>query len=229
MDAQHYIESASPENRTAVADSLIMYEQQVMRSNLQFGVDYLTNGVDVWDQGLSAVKMGLQLGSASHIFFGEAAASELRIDELRQFASADIDQQVQDYLTESFVSPGSGNEASRFLEWPGGVEYNRSVDFNFLTGASREQILETAVALRESWRGNNPEISAALAEMEQIGFINFNEALSLMQQLSDENLRAPQECFLASTPITLADGSTKPIEHRSARTTRSCPTTPQAH
>ncbi|MEO0622244.1 MAG: hypothetical protein AAFU49_00065 [Pseudomonadota bacterium] len=212
VDAQHYLDTASPQNRAAVADALIMYEQQVMRSNLQFAVDYLSNGVDVWDQGLSAVRMGLQLGAASHIFLGEAAASETRINDLRQFASADIDQQVLDYLSQNFVSPGSGNDASRFMEWPGGDEYNRSVDFSFMIGADREQILATAVALRDAWRSGNPDIAAALAEMEQIGFSDFEGAFSLMQQLSDESLRAPQECFLAGTEISMWDGTKRPIE-----------------
>ena len=142
-----YVSEAKPNEKRAVAEAFYSYCDQVMRSNLQFAIDYVWNEVEF--VSIKTPLMMAELGFASHVFLNEATWLDAQMRRLRQ------SEGVSDaYIRQSdiamrfrFVSPHFGNNPSRYIT-PGRRRFVRKVGVETLLIADRESLVRQAVDIR---------------------------------------------------------------------------------
>ncbi len=94
-------------DRVALAEAFLRYYTHIMRSNLQFALDYRDNGVSLLSGGSKASLMLLQLAGAAHVFLTEAARLEEAVKTIRNELDLRVarSRDLAAYLETIFVTP----------------------------------------------------------------------------------------------------------------------------
>ena len=147
IDIGRYLDSVAANEREATAEAIYTYFEHVMRSNMQFAIDYLWNEPYLFNP--NAVAMIAQLLIGPHFFLSEAKWIEDQLLFLRQkslISEAHL-WRVSDLLRAQFVSPTFGNQPSQYIP-PVSRAYVRNVEVEMLLVADRSTLLRRAIDLR---------------------------------------------------------------------------------
>jgi len=115
VDPGYYLPMVRANERPAVAAAFYSYFDHVMRSNMQYAIDYAFNGVRF--TGFASIAMQIQLGGASHYFMGEAVDLERRLVHLSQsgLVSSTHISSVPHTLFDRIVKPGHSSGRSSYI------------------------------------------------------------------------------------------------------------------
>lgn len=150
-----YRAAAAPAAQQDLSTAFLLYYEHLMRSNLQWCLDYVLNG---------AVKfrMNLQLLGGQHVFLAEAAMLEDRIEALRAAMGASVPgrEGVARALDLSFLSPGGPDFAAPRKA------FRPLLSRDAILRAPRRMLLRLAADHRDA--ENEPERAARAARRAQV-------------------------------------------------------------
>ena len=139
---------AGAEEMTRLRQAFYNYYMHIALSNCQFGVDYVRNEISLIRNIFSGSwGMKKQLAGAAHIFLDEADNAEKRVfrDVLAGVPDAQpFADRFQIYISDNFVYP-----MDRGFQPVRGTEYKPSLTKAAMTGATRKELLDAGVALRD--------------------------------------------------------------------------------
>jgi len=148
-DVGKYMLEVEQTNKVKVAEAFYSYFNHVMRSNLQFAIDYVYNEVNL--RNPNAFRMNLQLLGGSHFFLFEANWIESELNDLERSTLVErsyINTEPA-RLESNFVSPTTGNGVSQYISQLGRV-YVRKTEMQTLLSADRRTLLLRGVAVRNA-------------------------------------------------------------------------------
>lgn len=149
VDMLHYVPTAPAAIKDQVAEAFFSYFNHVMRSNLQFAIDYVYNEVNLFKP--RAFLMNIQLLGGSHFFLNEANWVEEQLNDLERsqlVSRAYIDGEPA-RLETNFVSPTTSNLVSQYIS-PVNPAYVRKIQMGTLLSADRRTLLLHGVAIRNA-------------------------------------------------------------------------------
>ncbi len=148
-DMHHYLTITPQHGRKKVAEAFYSYFNHVMRSGLQFAVDYVHNEVNL--RNPRSILMNLQLFGGSHFFLTESNWAETQMNNLVRMGSVPPAYSSGEFarLEANFVSPTTGNSASQYISSVG-RNYVRKVQLQTLLNADRRSLLLHATAVRDA-------------------------------------------------------------------------------
>ncbi|WP_339949314.1 hypothetical protein [uncultured Albimonas sp.] len=105
-------------DRVALGEGFLRYYTHIMRSNLQFALDYKDNGVALFSGGTGAARMLLQLAGAAHVFLTEAAKLEVAVKTIRNELDLRVARRrdLSAWLETVFVTPDAEIFAAEGLD-----------------------------------------------------------------------------------------------------------------
>lgn len=150
VGVDHYMNGVGTHERQRIGEAFFSYFNHVMRSDLQFAIDYVHNEVSIFKPRGFAMQAQLMAG-ASHIFLAEAGWLEGQLTALRQkgHVSDSYISSVPAALRMRFVKPGFANARSQYVSSVG-RRYIDKVGIETLMVADRHSLLNRAVEIRRA-------------------------------------------------------------------------------
>ena len=149
VDMLQYVPTAPAIIKDHVAEAFYSYFNHVMRSNLQFSIDYVYNEVNLLKP--RAFLMNLQLLGGSHFFLTEANWLEEQLNDLERskLVSRAYINGEPSRLASNFVSPTTSNNVSQYVS---GINpaYIRKIQIGTLLSADRRTLLLHGVDIRNA-------------------------------------------------------------------------------
>ena len=149
VDMLHYVPAAPAAIKDRAAEAFYSYFNHVMRSNLQFAIDYIHNEVNL--RNPRALRMNLQLLGGSHFFLNEANWVEEQMNDLERstLVSRAYINGEPTRLASNFVSPTTSNTVSAYIS-PVNPAYVRKVQMGTLLSADRRTLLLHGADIRNA-------------------------------------------------------------------------------
>lgn len=141
VDMSYYMAQAASSEKDAVEIAFYRYFDHVMRSNMQFSIDYARNGVSL---SLSGLVMQVLLFGAPHYFRSEAIKLESVLLEMQVSNRVSRDRLLSSVgdLSDRFVAPNHTNLRSQYLISP---------TLRFLPTVQPQTIISADISILRDW------------------------------------------------------------------------------
>lgn len=202
--------NATQQQRVTFAKAFVNYYSHIEKSNTQFSIDYLKNGVDLIRNFPSGIRMIVQLAGAAHIFLGEAAdvSNLIQSKIIPEFGSGVVvSGDIETYLEENFLTP-EGRDFDGFSDI-NGDSFTRTLSKDQIISFSRQELLDVYVLLRDAAMEGDAQFARVVQAIQDRDFKSLEE---IKDVLANDEVFRRDLCFAAGTQIDMADGSRKPIE-----------------